>query len=125
MTRKTNKNGRRQKKTVPLDSAASVEALLKDASAIRHYSLRLYVTGTTNRSLQAIATIRALCEEVLPGKFDLEVVDIYQQPMKALDEQIIAAPTLIKRRPRPQKRFIGNLSDRRKLLIGLNLRSSK
>lgn len=88
---------------------------------IEHYSLRLYITGTTVHSNRAVAAIRALCEELLPGKYDLQVVDIYQQPVKAMDAQIIAAPTLVKMLPKPLKRFVGNLSDRKKVLSGLDL----
>ena len=109
---------RRQK---PVDSASEFEELLKEVPPSAHYSLRLYVTGNTPRSAQAIENIRGLCEEYLSGRYELEVVDIYQQPGKAVDEQIIAAPTLIKSLPKPPKRLIGDLSDRNKVIIGLNL----
>ncbi len=107
----------------PVDSALQFEELLKDISAIEHYTLRLYITGTTTRSTQAIANIRSLCEEYLAGRYELEVVDIYQQPGKAADEQIIAAPTLIKTLPKPPKRLIGDLSNRDKVIVGLDLES--
>src|ERR1700733_3215326 len=97
---------KRGKKAAPINSAAIFEKLLKNADAIQHYQLRLYITGTTPRSSQAIANIRALCDEFLPGHYDLEVVDIYQQPTEAANEQIIAAPTLIKELPIPPKRLI-------------------
>jgi circadian clock protein KaiB len=96
---------------------------LKHAEAINHYQLRLYITGTTQRSSQAIANIRSLCEEFLKGRYDLEVIDIYQQPIEAGKQQIIAAPTLVKELPVPPKRLIGNLADRDKVLVGLNLKS--
>ena len=86
-----------------------------------HFVLRLYVTGNTVRSGQAIANIRALCDDYLAGRYELEVVDIYQQPKAAAKEQIIAAPTLVKELPTPVKRLIGDLSDRDKVLVGLNL----
>jgi len=105
----------------PIDSSADFEALLKKAPDRKRYALRLYISGTTVRSTQAIATIRALCEEYLSGRYELEVVDIYQQPGKAADERIIAAPTLIKSLPKPPKRLIGDLSDRSKVIVGLNL----
>lgn len=104
-----------------MDSSSTFERLLDRTSAIGHYSLRLYITGTSVRSNRAVAAVRALCEELLPGKYDLEVVDIYQQPVKAMDAQIIAAPTLVKTLPKPLKRFIGNLSDRKKMASGLDL----
>lgn len=97
------------------------EKLLKGIHGLEHYSLRLYVTGTTERSSRAVANIRNLCEEHLQGRYDLEVVDIYQQPGKAMDEQIIAAPTLVKSLPKPLKRLIGDLADRNKVIAGLNL----
>jgi circadian clock protein KaiB len=109
----------------PRDSAAQFEKLLKTASAVQHHSLRLYVTGTTARSTQAVANIRALCEEYLPGRYDLEVIDIYQQPTEAMDQQIIAAPTLVKTLPKPPKRLIGDLSDRDRVIVGLELGDRK
>jgi circadian clock protein KaiB len=119
---KTNKPGKRSvKKKPPVNSCARFEKLLKASAAIRHYSLRLYVTGTTARSTQAVANIRTLCEEYLQGRYDLEVVDIYQQPGEARDQQIIAAPTLVKTLPMPPKRLIGDLSNRDRVLVGLEL----
>ena len=100
---------------------AEFEGLLRETSNRQRYELRLYVTGTSPRSSQAITNVRALCEEFLPGRYDLEVIDIYQQPAQAAIEQIIAAPTLIKITPKPARRLIGNLSDRDKILVGLNL----
>jgi circadian clock protein KaiB len=107
-----------------VDSARVFEKLLKQAAGGSHYSLRLYITGNTARSGEAIANIRSLCEEFLAGNYDLEVIDIFQHPNAAAGEQIIAAPTLIKTLPMPPKRLIGNLSDRDKVIVGLNLQSS-
>ena len=106
------------------DTTVAFEKLLRAADAIEHYQLRLYITGTTPRSAQAITNIRSLCEEYLPGRYDLEVVDIYQQPTQAAKQQIIAAPTLIKELPTPPKRLIGDLSDRDKVIVGLNLKAT-
>ena len=104
------------------DSAAEFEALLKRAGKKEErYALRLYVTGNTVRSAQAIANIRSLCEEYLPGRYDLEVVDIYQQPAALAQDQIVAAPTLVKTLPQPVKRVVGDLSNRDKVIIGLDL----
>jgi circadian clock protein KaiB len=86
------------------------------------YVLRLYVAGTTPRSAMAIANLKAICEEHLAGRYDLEVVDVYQQPTLGAGEQIIAAPTLIKKLPPPVRRLIGDMSDREKVLIGLDIR---
>ena len=86
------------------------------------YVLRLYVTGMTPRSLKAIMNIKEICEEHLKGRYELEIVDIMQSPVLAKGEQIIAAPTLIKKLPLPIRRFIGDLSDTERILLGLDLR---
>jgi circadian clock protein KaiB len=94
------------------------------APACAHYTLRLYVTGATPRSVRAISNIRKICEEHLEGHYDLEVVDITEHPMLAEGEQIIAAPTLIKKLPLPLRRFIGDMSQTERILIGLDLREA-
>ncbi|HEX3178995.1 MAG TPA: circadian clock KaiB family protein [Methylomirabilota bacterium] len=86
------------------------------------YVLRLYVTGTTARSTRAIANVRRICEEHLRNRYDLEVIDIYQQPMLAKGDQIIAAPTLVKHLPLPLRKLIGDMSDKDRVLMGLDLR---
>lgn len=90
-----------------------------------HYVLRLYVTGMTPRSIRAVENVRAICEEHLSGRYDLEVIDIYQQPTLAKGEQIIAAPTLIKQLPLPLRKIIGDMSSTERVLLGLDLRRSK
>jgi circadian clock protein KaiB len=89
------------------------------------YVLRLYVTGLTPRSVRAITNIKEICEEHLKGRYDLQVIDIYQQPVLARGEQIIAVPTLIKKLPPPLRRIIGDLSDRERVLIGLDLKPNR
>jgi circadian clock protein KaiB len=86
------------------------------------YLLRLYITGQTPRSLQSVENLRALCDKYLPGQFDLEVVDIYQQPAMAAAGQIIAAPTLIKSMPLPLRRLVGDFSDQERVILGLDLK---
>jgi len=86
------------------------------------YVLRLYVTGMTPRSTRAVENVRTICEEHLHGRYDLEVIDIYQQPTLAKGEQIIAAPTLVKKLPLPLRRVIGDLSSTERVLVGLDLR---
>jgi len=86
------------------------------------YVLRLFVTGMTPRSTQAIATIKTVCEQHLQGRYELEVIDIYQQPQLAKDEQIIAAPTLVKVLPQPLRQLIGDLSNTDRVMVGLDLR---
>ena len=87
------------------------------------YVLKLYITGSTPRSTKAIMNIRRICEEHLKGRYELNIIDIFQQPVLAKGEQIIAAPTLIKKLPLPLRRFIGDMSDTDKILIGLDLRT--
>jgi circadian clock protein KaiB len=86
------------------------------------YVLRLYVAGLTARSRTAISNITGICEEHLQGRYDLEVIDVFQRPILAREEQIIATPTLVKKLPAPLRRLIGDLSEREKVLIGLDLR---
>ena len=89
-----------------------------------NYVLRLYITGTTPRSAHAIANVREICEAHLEGRYELEVIDISQRPELAEGEQIIAAPTLIKKLPLPLRRFFGDMSNTRSILIGLDLRET-
>jgi len=86
------------------------------------YELLLYVAGMTPRSTRAIANIKEICEEHLKGLYALQVIDIYQQPVLAEGDQIIAVPTLLKKLPLPLRRLIGDLSDRERVLIGLDLK---
>lgn len=85
------------------------------------YVLRLFVAGTTPRSMRAILDARAFCESYLPERYALEIIDIYQQPGMARDEQIIAVPTLVRRLPPPLRRLVGDLSDVERVLAGLEL----
>jgi circadian clock protein KaiB len=106
-----------------IDRASDFEEAIRDTSDQQRYVLRLYITGSTPRSSRAIRTIRALCDEHLAGRYDLEVIDIYQQPILARGEQIIAAPTLIKKLPVPLRKIVGDLSDVDRVLMGLDLRA--
>ena len=92
-----------------------------NASPADRYVLRLYVTGLTSRSARAVKNLQAICDEYLAGRYDLEVIDIYQQPVLTRGEQIIAAPTLIKKLPLPMRRIIGDMSNRDSVLLGLDL----
>jgi circadian clock protein KaiB len=94
------------------------------AHATAHHVLRLYITGSTPRSARAISNIRKICDEHLEGRYDLEVVDICQHPILAEGEQIIATPTLIKKLPLPLRRFIGDMSQSERIVLGLDLRDS-
>ncbi len=109
-------------KKMPLDSTKAFEKALTETHRKERYVLRLYVTGMTPRSTEAFASIKDICEQHLKGHYDLEVIDIYQHPKLAKDEQIIAVPTLVKKLPAPLRKLIGNLSDVDRVLLGLDLR---
>jgi circadian clock protein KaiB len=109
-----------KKPATPPAQVYAIEAMV-EAHATAHYVLRLYVTGSTTRSARAISNIRKICEEHLEGRYDLEVVDISEHPTLAEGEQIIAAPTLIKKLPLPLRRFIGDMSQTERILLGLDL----
>ena len=85
------------------------------------YVLRLYVSGSTLKSALAVANIKRICEQHLKNRYDLKVIDIYQQPNLARDAQIVAVPTLIKRLPPPLQRLVGDLSNLKQVLFGLDL----
>src|SRR5690242_7619831 len=97
----------REKKTV--SSTAAFKRALKKGVSNERYLLRLYVAGVTPRSSAAIRNVTTICEEHLKGRYELEIIDLYQQPVLAKGEQIVAAPTLIKKLPEPLRRFIGDL----------------
>ncbi len=86
------------------------------------YVLRLFITGATPQSVRAIANVKQICEQYLPGRYELEVIDLYQQPQLAQGEQIVAVPTLIKKLPLPLRRIVGDMSQTERVLVGLDLR---
>jgi circadian clock protein KaiB len=96
------------------------EALEKTVNG--KYVLHLYVAGMGPKSAQAIDNIKRICDEYLPGKYQLKVIDIYQHPLLAKDGQIVAAPTLIKELPPPLRKLIGSMSDMERVLVGLDLK---
>jgi len=103
---------------------AAFEAVLSKPAAPR-YVLRLYVVGMTPKSTRAITNIKAICEEYLRGRYDLEVIDVYQQPRLAHGEQILAVPALVKKLPLPLRTLVGDLSNTERVLPGLDLRRRK
>lgn len=105
------------------EQAKSATEAFQDAllNKEQQYLLRLYVAGTTALSVQAIANIRQVCEQELVGRYDLEVVDIYQSPERAKDDNIVAVPTLVKQLPSPLRKLIGDLSNCERILVGLDL----
>ena len=106
------------------DESKKFEKKIK-ASQKKKYVLRLYIAGATPKSTRAIMNVKKICEDHLKGRYELEVVDIYQQPVLAKGEQIIAAPTLLKKLPLPLRKFIGDMSNTEKILVGLDLRPKK
>ncbi len=88
---------------------------------IEKYVLRLYIAGTTPKSLRALEKIATICKEYLHERYELEVIDIYKQPQRLEEDQIIAIPTLIKKLPLPLQKFIGDLANTEKLLIALDI----
>ena len=91
-------------------------------STKEQWNLRLYTAGQTARSLKALENLKKLCEEHLPGKYIIEVIDLLKDPRLAQGDQIIAVPTLVRRLPEPVRKIIGDLSDTERVLVGLDLR---
>jgi circadian clock protein KaiB len=113
-------NGRLKRKV--RNATSHFEQAIKGSALKRaKYILRLYVTGSSARSLRAVQNLKKICEEHFPDDYDLEVIDIYENPTAAREEQIIAAPTLIKKLPTPLRRFVGDLSNTQKVLVGLDV----
>jgi circadian clock protein KaiB len=108
-------------KKSPINDTAAFQKAVKSVRPKEKYILRLYVAGINPRSSAAIRNVTAICEEHLEDRYELEIIDIYQQPTLAKGEQIIAAPTLIKKLPEPLRRFIGDLANTERILVGLDL----
>lgn len=89
------------------------------------WRLRLYVAGLTERSVQALAMLRKVCEEQLQGRYEIEVVDLLKHPELAAGDQIVALPTLVRRLPPPARKIIGDLSHKERILVGLDLRPAE
>ncbi len=108
-------------------AASSAQLIEKATRKVKPqtYVLRLYIAGITPRSREALRTVAIICEEELKGRCALEVIDLYEQPVLAKGEQIVAVPTLIKKLPLPLRRIIGNMADKEKVLLGLDLRPRK
>lgn len=103
-------------------SAKKRKAQMQPQDRKKEYFLKLYVTGANRRSQKAITNLNAVCEQHLHGRYELEVVDIYRSPLAAEKDQILATPTLVKRLPLPMRRLIGDLSERGRLLLLLNIK---
>jgi len=112
------------KDKTPKGSTAEFDMSISESGKDK-FILRLYITGTTSRSVLALTNLKRICEENLEGRYELEVIDLYKMPGLAKDEQIIAAPTLIKKLPLPFRRIIGDMSNVEKVLMGLDLKKVK
>ena len=112
------RKGRRKKKAETTEQFEKAVSRLGEGK----YVLCLYVAGMTPNSALAISNLKKICEEYLAGQYVLNVIDVYRRPTLAKGEQIIAAPTLIKKLPLPMRKLIGDMSDRKKVLIGLDIR---
>ncbi|MDN7011449.1 thiol-disulfide isomerase [Methanoculleus sp. FWC-SCC3] len=115
---------RENRNTKDRDSTADAFELALEETDAR-YVLRLYVTGMTPRSQKAIESIKEISEEHLAGRYDLEVIDIYQQPERAQEAQVVATPTLIKQLPLPLRKLIGDMSDKDRVLVGLGVQKKE
>lgn len=93
--------------------------------AKKAYELRLYVAGQTPKSLAAFANLKKICEEHMPGQYEIEVIDLLKKPQLASGDQILAIPTLVRKLPEPIKKIIGDLSNTERVLVGLDLREQK
>jgi len=104
-------------------TAVRKKATVREKKAPSHFILKLYVAGQSPKSVLAIANLKKICEENLRGHYELEVIDLYQQPQLARGEQIIALPTLIRKLPVPLRRIIGDMSNTARVLVGLDMQS--
>jgi circadian clock protein KaiB len=102
------------------DTTQEFEEALKRLSQEK-YVLRLFVAGMSPKSIQAVENIKRICEMYLPGRYELEVIDVYQQPILAKEGQIVAAPTLVKELPPPLRKLVGSMSDTDRVLVGMDL----
>lgn len=125
MSSQQSKPRSKRKMSNPLPAHETTSAFDKAIARERRrekYVLRLYVAGLGARSSRALANVRRICEAHLSGRYELEVIDLYKNPVLAKGEQIVAVPTLIKALPKPLRKFIGDMSDADRILVGLDLR---
>jgi len=112
-------------KSSPAHNVTEDFELALQETSTGNYVLRLYVSGMTPNSQRAIENVRKICKVHLEGRYQLEIIDIYQQPIFAKEGQIVAAPTLVKELPPPLRKFIGDMSQTERLLLGLDLRKKE
>lgn len=114
---------KKQNESLPENNTTETFEMLLEETDKDFYVLRLYVSGMTPNSQRAIENVREICTMHLEGRYKLEIIDIYQQPLLARDGQIIAAPTLVKELPPPLRKFIGDMSKKERILVGLDIRT--
>ena len=107
-----------------MSSEPKADAKAMQPEQPKKWQLRLYVAGQTEKSVAAFANLNRICEQYLPGEFEIEVIDLTENPRLAREDQIVAIPTLIRKLPEPIRKIIGDLSDTERTLVGLQLRSS-
>ncbi len=117
-----NEDKTNRKKPLPLEEINRKSGGAHDSEK---WDLRLYVAGQTPRSLTAFANLKRLCEEHIPGRYKIEVIDLLKHPQLAAGDQIIAIPTLVRKLPQPLRKIVGDLRDTEKALVGLQLRPSR
>ena len=108
--------------TRPLSLAQIAAAAGEEHENEQQWELRLYTAGQTPKSIAAFNNLKRICEEHMPGRYDIEVVDLMQNPRLAKEDQIVAVPTLVRKLPQPLRKIIGDLSDTERALVGLQLR---
>lgn len=121
-TKPTTESKLEAKSNNPNNSEPVILDMTVNVDQAENYILRLYIAGSSSKSMLAIENIKSVCERYLHGKYELQVIDLFQQPHLARGEQIIAAPTLVKKLPLPLRRMIGDMSDAERVLVGLDLR---
>ncbi len=105
------------------DETSTPSAESPEPAATEMWRLRLYVAGRSPKCLTALENLRRFCEEHMPGQYELEVVDLLENPRLAKDDQIVAIPTLVRKLPEPLRRIIGDLSNTERMIVGLDLKS--
>jgi circadian clock protein KaiB len=118
-TKKSARNAATASKSAPRKSAPA-----KQAAADGFWTMRLYVAGQSPRSVTAIANLRRICDEYVPGRYEVEIVDLLRHPEMAKTDQIVAIPTLVKKLPIPVRHIIGDLSSTERVVVSLELRSN-
>jgi circadian clock protein KaiB len=106
----------------PRNSIAAFEKAAAASAKRPRYLLQLFVAGATPLSGRALANLREICDQHLHGRYELDVIDVYEQPALAKADRVVAVPTLLKKLPAPLRRLVGDLSDRERVLVGLSLK---